>query len=67
MSARSWWLVTAAAALVAVVVVRRRRRSDGGGDVVPARPERQETLIDLASEESFPASDPPAYWGRDAV
>jgi hypothetical protein len=56
----------AAAAVVAVAIVRRRRRADERGDVAPAEPSGQGSLVDAASEDSFPASDPPSYWGREA-
>lgn len=34
------------------------------GDVVPSGSDHRESLLDTAIEDSFPASDPPAYWGR---
>lgn len=35
------------------------------GDRVPESDEAQEELVEETSEESFPASDPPSYWGRE--
>jgi hypothetical protein len=49
-----------------VAVWRRFRSPDASGDVVPKDPRPQQTLVDRASESSFPASDPPSYWARDA-
>ena len=48
------------------IAKRLRRAPDASGDVVPSEPRPQQSLVDLASEESFPASDPPSYWGREA-
>lgn len=62
-------LLAATAATVAVVGrLRRRQAADHGersGDVVPGSAERREALVDDASDDSFPASDPPSYWGRE--
>ncbi|HEU4354640.1 MAG TPA: hypothetical protein VFT27_03545 [Actinomycetota bacterium] len=59
----------AALCAVAIVGVRRRRRAADRivptGDVVPGSAEGRERLVDDASEASFPASDPPSYWGRE--
>jgi hypothetical protein len=35
------------------------------GDRVPDTEEEQHELVDETIDESFPASDPPSYWGRD--
>ena len=58
------WIAALAGA--AFVIWRRVRTPDASGDVVPKDPRPQQTLVDRASEGSFPASDPPSYWGRDA-
>jgi hypothetical protein len=58
------WLLALAA--VAYVVWTRLRKPDASGDVVPKDPRPQQALVDRASEGSFPASDPPSYWGREA-
>jgi hypothetical protein len=70
--------VLALVAVATVLVVRRVRRARDEhrvarvreqrgltlGDVVPTRSDDRETLLDTTIEDSFPASDPPAYWGR---
>jgi hypothetical protein len=58
-----WWLLLAAG--VAAFLILRRRPPRHTGDVVPPDPRRQRSMVDQASEDSFPASDPPSYWGRD--
>lgn len=64
-------LIGIAAICAVVVVVVRNRRSPTGlgmeraGDVVPGSAERRELLVEDAAEGSFPASDPPSYWGRE--
>ncbi len=57
----------AAAFAVARALARRRAaRVSSLGDVVPPAAEDQAELVDAAIDDSFPASDPPSYWGRDA-
>jgi hypothetical protein len=56
------WLLAGAAV---VAVVRRSRRRAPVGDAVPPQVRRQDAMVDLASDDSFPASDPPSYWGRE--
>lgn len=58
-------LATTAATVAAVTSLRRRRPADvveRTGDVVPGSAERREALVVEASDDSFPASDPPSYW-----
>jgi hypothetical protein len=40
-------------------------RQDPHGDRVPESDDRRDELVDHGIDESFPASDPPSYWGRD--
>lgn len=64
---RSWVFAAAVVAAAASAYAWwRRRGADASGDVVPKDPRPRQTLIDEASEGSFPASDPPSYWGREA-
>jgi len=69
----------AAAAIMVVVLlaVRRLRRRDpqrpalppatSRGDRVPISVDDADELVAQASEDSFPASDPPSYWARDPL
>ena len=41
------------------------RPEERPGDRVPDDDREQEQLVEETSEDSFPASDPPAYWGRE--
>ncbi|HZB02463.1 MAG TPA: hypothetical protein VE800_10185 [Actinomycetota bacterium] len=43
---------------------RREPPSQPHGDRVPDGDEAEE-LVDETIDESFPASDPPSYWGRE--
>lgn len=43
------------------------RPEERPGDRVPDDEREQEQLVDDTSEDSFPASDPPAYWGRETA
>jgi hypothetical protein len=44
--------------------VADRETSKPHGDRVPDGDEAEE-LVDETIDESFPASDPPSYWGRE--
>lgn len=60
--------IAAVGAMVAVALLRRGRataRTARTGDVVPGSAEGRGALVDAAAEDSFPASDPPSYWGRE--
>jgi hypothetical protein len=45
-------------------VPANERGRKGRREQVPTSPDEQSELVDEASDESFPASDPPSYWGR---
>jgi hypothetical protein len=58
------------------LTLEEQDRAAEGGDSRPRDPEEpsvpssikaQDELIDQASDDSFPASDPPAYWQRPAT
>jgi len=71
--------MVAAVSIMAVVLlaVRGLRRRNpqrpalpppgSGGDRVPISVEDADGLVAQASEDSFPASDPPSYWARDPL
>lgn len=58
-------LAIAGALLGWAVRQRTRERRGAAGDVVPPSAKRREELVETALDGSFPASDPPAYWGRE--
>jgi hypothetical protein len=65
---RAALVVIAVGSAAAVGLASRRRTTRPPipeGDRVPAEPQRQRELVDTATEDSFPASDPPSYWGRE--
>jgi hypothetical protein len=37
------------------------------GDLIPINVEHADDLVSQASEDSFPASDPPSHWARDPL
>jgi hypothetical protein len=43
------------------------RPEERPGDRVPDDDREQEQLVEETSEDSFPASDAPAYWGRETA
>lgn len=61
------WLALAGVAIAAFVRARRVGSADrrSPGDVVPDERERRDELLDEATLDSFPASDPPSFWGRE--
>jgi hypothetical protein len=77
MTARRIAIAIAVIGIVSFVVrdLRRRNRLQqpasppawSQGDHVPASVERADDLVSQASEDSFPASDPPSYWARDPL
>ena len=59
-------VATATLAIARLLARMRTKRVSSRGDVVPAAARDQAELVDSAIDGSFPASDPPSYWGRDA-
>ena len=62
----SWWAIAAALGGGVWFASRRRSRPEHPADARPVRSVPDPECVELTSEDSFPASDPPSWTGASA-